>query len=64
LETIKSFTDAELKMPKYNVRLIEDNSLLLATVWKSLKPTIIKKIKKISTTIQALFLLVKLMILR
>jgi type I restriction enzyme M protein len=46
LETIKSFTDAELKMPKYNVRLIEDNSLLLATVWKSLKPTIYKKDKE------------------
>lgn len=43
LNSFKSFDELDEKISKYGVRHIGDRTLLLATMWKSLKPTIYKK---------------------
>jgi type I restriction enzyme M protein len=43
LESIKSFKDIEIKNSTIRISPLLDNSLLLATTWKSLKPTVYKK---------------------
>jgi type I restriction enzyme M protein len=43
LKSIKSFEDVEKRKPNQRVSLLEDNALLLATTWKSLKPTLYRK---------------------
>lgn len=43
LEATKSFNEIEKITPKHPIRILKDNSLLLAILWKSLKPTIYKK---------------------
>ena len=43
LDSFKSFDELDKKTPKYGVRLLGDHELLLATMWKSLKPTIYKR---------------------
>lgn len=43
LDAVKSFDDVDLTLPKYKVSLLEDQTLLLATMWRSLKPTLYRK---------------------
>lgn len=46
LQFIKTFEDIEMRKVNHSVGLLEPNSLLLATTWKKLKPTLYQGLKE------------------